>query len=59
MEKARELLQFTRRTVDQIAWSVGYEDAPHFEGSSAVWSALPPGDYRRRFGADHDTAAAA
>ena len=27
MEKARELLQFTRRTIDQIAWSVGYEDA--------------------------------
>src|SRR6201992_2163775 len=30
MEKARELLQFTRRTVDQIAWSVGYEDATAF-----------------------------
>jgi AraC-like DNA-binding protein len=30
MEKARELLQFTKRTVDQIAWSVGYEDAYRF-----------------------------
>jgi transcriptional regulator GlxA family with amidase domain len=26
MEKARELLQFTKRPIDQVSWSVGYEE---------------------------------
>jgi len=59
MEKARELLQFTRRTVDQIAWSVGYEDAAAFRRVFGRLVGLPPGDYRRRFGADHEVAVAA
>jgi transcriptional regulator GlxA family with amidase domain len=59
MEKARELLQFTRRTVDQIAWSVGYEDAAAFRRVFGRLVGLSPGDYRRRFGADREVAAAA
>ena len=59
VEKARELLQFTRRTVDQIAWSVGYEDAAAFRRVFARLVGLSPGDYRRRFGAEHEVAAAA
>jgi Helix-turn-helix domain len=59
MEKARELLQFTRRTVDQIAWSVGYEDAAAFRRVFGRLVGLSPGDYRRRFGADHEVAVAA
>lgn len=59
VEKARELLQFTKRTVDQIAWSVGYEDPAAFRRVFGRLVGLPPGDYRRRFGAHHETAAAA
>lgn len=59
VEKARELLQFTRRTVDQIAWSVGYEDAAAFRRVFGRLVGLSPGDYRRRFGADREVAVAA
>ena len=59
VEKARELLQFTRRPVDQVAWSVGYEDAAAFRRVFGRLVGLSPGDYRRRFGADHGVAAAA
>ncbi len=59
MEKARELLQFTKRAVDQIAWSVGYEDAAAFRRVFNRLVGLSPGDYRKRFGADHEIAVAA
>jgi transcriptional regulator GlxA family with amidase domain len=59
VEKARELLQFTRRTIDQIAWSVGYEDSTAFRRVFSRLVGLGPGDYRRRFGADQDVAVAA
>lgn len=49
MDKARELLQFTRRPVDQIAWTVGYEDAAAFRRLFQRLIGLAPGDYRRRF----------
>ena len=57
--KARELLEFTRRTIDQIAWSVGYEDATAFRRVFHRIVGLSPGDYRRRFssGAPVDIAA--
>lgn len=58
MEKARELLQFTKRTVDQIAWSVGYEDSTAFRRVFNRLVGLSPGDYRRRFGAESEAAAA-
>jgi len=47
--KARELLEFTRRTVDQIAWTVGYEDAAAFRKLFHRITGLTPHDYRQRF----------
>ena len=55
----RELLQFTKRTVDQIAWSVGYQDAAAFRRVFGRLVGLSPGDYRRRLGVDQEVAAAA
>lgn len=49
--KARELLEFSRRAVDRIAWEVGYEDAGAFRKVFQKLVGLSPGDYRRRFGA--------
>ncbi|PHQ62975.1 MAG: AraC family transcriptional regulator [Sphingobium sp.] len=49
--KAREHLEFTRRTIDQIAWSVGYEDAAAFRKLFHRLIGLSPGDYRARFAA--------
>jgi transcriptional regulator GlxA family with amidase domain len=59
MEKARELLQFTKRTVDQVAWSVGYEDATAFRRVFNKLVGVAPGDYRRRFGTDLEAPVAA
>ena len=47
--KARELLEFTRRPVDQVAWSVGYEDPGAFRKLFQRIVGLTPGDYRHRF----------
>ena len=47
--KARELLQFTNRPVDQVAWSVGYTDTAAFRRLFHRLVGLAPGDYRRRF----------
>ncbi|WP_395677259.1 GlxA family transcriptional regulator [Inquilinus sp.] len=51
VEVARDLLRSTRRPVDQIAWTVGYEDAAAFRRLFHRLVGLSPGDYRRRFGA--------
>ncbi|RFB76577.1 GlxA family transcriptional regulator [Methylovirgula sp. 4M-Z18] len=47
--KARELLEFTKRSIDQVAWSVGYEDAGAFRRLFHRIVGLSPGEYRRRF----------
>ncbi|MDX0994243.1 helix-turn-helix domain-containing protein [Sinorhizobium medicae] len=47
--KARELLEFTRRSVEQVAWAVGYEDAAAFRKLFHRIVGLSPGDYRHRF----------
>lgn len=47
--KARELLEFTKRSIDQIAWAVGYEDATAFRRVFHRIMGLSPGDYRNRF----------
>jgi transcriptional regulator GlxA family with amidase domain len=57
--KARDLLQFTRRPVDQVAWSVGYEDPAAFRRLFRRLIGLTPGEYRRRFGASADLEVAA
>lgn len=57
--KARELLEFTRRTVDQIAWGVGYEDAAAFRKLFHRITGLSPQDYRQRFSSSHPVAEAA
>ncbi|MBT9372322.1 GlxA family transcriptional regulator [Rhizobium sp. CSW-27] len=49
--KARELLEFTRRSVDQIAWEVGYEDAASFRRVFNRILGLSPGEYRQKFAA--------
>lgn len=57
--KARELLEFTKRPVDQIAWSVGYEDAGAFRKLFQRIIGLSPSDYRHRFGVASTAAVAA
>jgi len=57
--KARELLEFTRRPVDQIAWSVGYEDAGAFRRLFNRIMGLSPGEYRQRFSTPSSSALAA
>ncbi|WP_428682607.1 GlxA family transcriptional regulator [Sphingopyxis sp.] len=57
--KARELLEFTKRTVDQIAWAVGYEDAAAFRKLFHRITGLSPQEYRQRFSAPHPVAEAA
>lgn len=47
--KAREMLEFTSRPVDQIAWAVGYEDPRSFRKVFHKVVGLAPADYRRRF----------
>lgn len=57
--KARELLQFTKRPIDQVAWAVGYGDATAFRRLFHRLVGLSPGDYRRRFDASGDGGMAA
>jgi transcriptional regulator GlxA family with amidase domain len=57
--KARELLQFTKRPVDQVAWAVGYSDAASFRRLFQRLVGLSPGEYRRRFEASREDSIAA
>jgi transcriptional regulator GlxA family with amidase domain len=50
--KAREMLEATTRSIDQIAWDVGYDDPGSFRKVFARITGLVPGDYRRRFGVE-------
>lgn len=47
--RAREMLESTRCTVEEIAWSVGYEDPGAFRQVFHRLMGLSPGEYRRRF----------
>jgi transcriptional regulator GlxA family with amidase domain len=49
--KARELLEFTNRSVDHIAWTVGYQDPGAFRSTFKKVTGLSPSDYRGRYGA--------
>ncbi len=47
--RSRELLEFTRETVDQIAVATGYEDSRGFRRTFKRVVGLSPAEYRRRF----------
>jgi transcriptional regulator GlxA family with amidase domain len=47
--KAREMLEFSKQSVEQVAWAVGYEDAGAFRKVFQKVMGLSPADYRRRF----------
>lgn len=47
--RARSLLEAGGNTIEQIAWTVGYEDAGAFRKVFQRITGLTPGDYRRRF----------
>ncbi|MHB8303373.1 MAG: GlxA family transcriptional regulator [Acidobacteriaceae bacterium] len=47
--KAREALEFSSKSVSEVAWKVGYEDAGSFQKVFHKIMGLTPGDYRRRF----------
>jgi transcriptional regulator GlxA family with amidase domain len=49
MTRAREMLEFSQATVDEIAASVGYDDAGGFRRVFRKIVGLTPSDYRRRF----------
>ena len=57
--KARELLEFTMRSIDQIARSVGYEDTSAFRRVFHRIMGLSPGEYRQRFSTKSSTTPAA
>lgn len=47
--RCREMLEFTRKTVEQIAFAAGYEDARGFRRTFKRVIGLSPAEYRRRF----------
>jgi transcriptional regulator GlxA family with amidase domain len=47
--RAREMLEFTSRRFDEIAFAVGYDDASAFRKVFLKVMGLTPTDYRRRF----------
>ena len=47
--RSRELLEFTRDTMEQIALAVGYEDTSGFRRTFKRAIGLSPAEYRRRF----------
>jgi transcriptional regulator GlxA family with amidase domain len=49
INRARELLEFSRKSVDNVAMSVGYEDVGGFRRVFHKIVGLTPSDYRRRF----------
>ncbi|WP_425405706.1 GlxA family transcriptional regulator [Hwanghaeella sp.] len=48
--KARETLELTNRSVDRIAWQVGYQDTAAFRKVFQKYTGISPHLYRQRFG---------
>jgi len=57
--KAREMLELTSRTIDQVAWNVGSEDAGSFSKVFQKVIEPKPQDYRKRFAVTPSTHCAA
>ena len=57
VSKARELLEFTVLTVQEIAWKLGYEDVGSFGKVFRRTLGLSPTEYRNRFGVGGQAAA--
>ena len=49
VSRAREMLEFSRSGVDEIAYKVGYDDVGGFRRVFRKITGLTPSDYRRRF----------
>jgi transcriptional regulator GlxA family with amidase domain len=49
VERAKRLLETGHESVEQISWSVGYEDAASFRRLFKRATGLTPGAYRQRF----------
>jgi transcriptional regulator GlxA family with amidase domain len=49
IEKAKEMLKLSRRTVEQVAWSVGYRDLAAFRRLFRRETGMSPAEFRRRF----------
>lgn len=47
--KAREMLEFTNKNIEEISWKVGYEDASAFRKVFHKIVGLTPGEYRSKF----------
>jgi transcriptional regulator GlxA family with amidase domain len=47
--KAREMLEYTNKPVEQVAWAIGYNDPNSFRKVFHRVVGLSPGAYRRRF----------
>jgi transcriptional regulator GlxA family with amidase domain len=47
--KAREMLEYTKKPIEQISWAIGYQDPNSFRKIFYRVVGLSPGDYRRRF----------
>ena len=56
VHKAREKLENTATTVEQVAWQVGYEDVSAFRRMFQKQTGLTPSQYRERFagGGQHE-----
>ena len=51
VNKAQDLLQFSRLPIDNVAWEVGYSDPGAFRKVFTRIVGLKPGEYRQRFSA--------
>ncbi|WP_413576176.1 GlxA family transcriptional regulator [Bdellovibrio sp. HCB290] len=47
--KAREMLEFTNKNIEEISWKVGYEDSSAFRKVFHKVIGLTPGEYRSKF----------
>jgi transcriptional regulator GlxA family with amidase domain len=53
VEDAKRRLERTNASIDQISWSVGYEDAASFRRLFKRITGITPGEYRRKFSVPH------